>query len=251
MKGYFSYFPVLNYVSRMTDRSSNDEYIRVKNIFRRPKIRDDMMSVVTAFNDYMILGNKRPEEVAMDVYGDPRLDWVILISNNITRLRDEWPLTDVDFQKYAIEKYGSEEKLQEVHHYVTQVMFDDNRRVVIPEGLVVDSNFDSRYLERNKARQEEVTFAGGTNLNPIDSIDNSGTVKDSSGNVVIHNNILPITNYEFEEMENDAKRRIKIIKDDFLDIIMSDMQKVMKYKKSSQFITRREKWAYNPRLSGQ
>ena len=235
----------------MTDRSSNDEYIRVKNIFRRPKIRDDMMSVVTAFNDYMILGNKRPEEVAMDVYGDPRLDWVILISNNITRLRDEWPLTDVDFQKYAIEKYGSEEKLQEVHHYVTQVMFDDNRRVVIPEGLVVDSNFDSRYLERNKARQEEVTFAGGTNLNPIDSIDNSGTVKDSSGNVVIHNNILPITNYEFEEMENDAKRRIKIIKDDFLDIIMSDMQKVMKYKKSSQFVTRREKWAYNPRLSGQ
>ena len=187
----------------MTDRSSNDEYIRVKNIFRRPKIRDDMMSVVTAFSDYMILGNKRPEEVAMDVYGDPRLDWVILIANNITRLRDEWPLTDVDFQKYAIEKYGSEEKLQEVHHYVTQVMFDDNRRVVIPEGLVVDSNFDSRYLERNKARQEEVTFAGGTNLNPIDSIDNSGTVKDSSGNVVIHNNILPITNYEFEEMEND------------------------------------------------
>ncbi len=235
----------------MTDRSSNDEYIRVKNIFRRPKIRDDMMSIVTAFNDYMILGNKRPEEVAMDVYGDPRLDWVILISNNITRLRDEWPLTDVDFQKYAIEKYGSEEKLQEVHHYVTQVMFDDNKRVVIPEGLVVDSNFDSRYLERNKARQEEVTFAGGTNLNPIDSIDNSGTVKDSSGNVVIHNNILPITNYEFEEMENDAKRRIKIIKDDFLDVIMSDMQKVMKYKKSSQFITRREKWAYNPRLSGQ
>ena len=235
----------------MTDRSSNDEYIRVKNIFRRPKIRDDMMSVVTAFSDYMILGNKRPEEVAMDVYGDPRLDWVILIANNITKLRDEWPLTDVDFQKYAIEKYGSEEKLQEVHHYVTQVMFDDNRRVVIPEGLVVDSNFDSRYLERNKARQEEVTFAGGTNLNPIDSIDNSGTVKDSSGNVVIHNNILPITNYEFEEMENDAKRRIKIIKDDFLDIIMSDMQKVMKYKKSSQFITRREKWAYNPRLSGQ
>ena len=251
MKGYFAYFPVLNYVSRMTDRSSNDEYIRVKNIFRRPKIRDDMMSVVTAFSDYMILGNKRPEEVAMDVYGDPRLDWVILIANNITKLRDEWPLTDVDFQKYAIEKYGSEEKLQEVHHYVTQVMFDDNRRVVIPEGLVVDSNFDSRYLERNKARQEEVTFAGGTNLNPIDSIDNSGTVKDSSGNVVIHNNILPITNYEFEEMENDAKRRIKIIKDDFLDIIMSDMQKVMKYKKSSQFITRREKWAYNPRLSGQ
>ena len=172
-------------------------------------------------------------------------------SNNYSKIFEKYPFPLDTFQKYAIEKYGSEDKLQEVHHYVTQDMFDDNKRVVIPEGLVVDSNFDSRYLERNKARQEEVTFAGGTNLNPIDSIDNAGTVKDSSGNIVIHKNILPVTNYEFEELENDAKRRIKIIKDDFLDVIVSDMTRVMKYKKSSQFITRREKWAYNPRLSGQ
>ena len=251
MKGYFGYFPLLNYVSRMTDRSSNDEYVVVKNIFRRPKIRDDMMSVVTAFNDYMILGNKRPEEVAMDVYGDPRLDWVILVANNITKLRDQWPLTDNDFQKYVLEKYGSDEKLQDVHHYVTQVMFDDYKRIVIPEGLVVDSNFDISYLERNKVRQQEVTFAGTTNLNEINTIDNAGTVKDSSGNTITHKNVLPISNYEFEEMENDAKRRIKIVKDDFLDIILSDMQKVMRYKKSSQFINRSEKWAHNPRLSGQ
>ena len=105
MQGYFSYFPDLEYVSRMTDRSANDEYIPVKNLFRRPKIRDDMMSVVTYFEDYMILGNERPEEVAERVYGDPRFDWIILITNNITKIRDEWPLTDVDFRKFVLSKY--------------------------------------------------------------------------------------------------------------------------------------------------
>ena len=54
MQGYFSYFPDLNYVSRSTDRSSNDEFIPVKNIFRRPKLRDDLKNVVTAFEDYII-----------------------------------------------------------------------------------------------------------------------------------------------------------------------------------------------------
>ena len=98
MQGYFSYFPDLLYVSRMTDRSSNDEYVVVKNIFKRPKIRDDMMSVVTAFADYMIQGNQRPEEVAEKVYGDPRFDWVVLITNNITKIK--YPIVYLIYKFY-------------------------------------------------------------------------------------------------------------------------------------------------------
>jgi len=251
MQGYFSYFPDLLYVSRMTDRSSNDEYVAVKNIFKRPKIRDDMMSVVTAFADYMIQGNQRPEEVAEKVYGDPRFDWVVLITNNITKIRDQWPLTDYDFKKYVLDKYGSEEKLAETHHYLTELFIDDYARVVLPEGLVVDSNFNCSYLERNKVRQEEVELRGTVQLNDMASVDDAGTVRDSNGNIVTHGNVFSITNYQYEEELNDAKRRIKILKDDFLDTVVSDMSKIMTYKKSSQFISRTEKVAYNPRLSGQ
>ena len=251
MQGYFSYFPDLEYVSRMTDRSANDEYIPVKNLFRRPKNRDDMMSVVTYFEDYMILGNERPEEVAERVYGDPRFDWIILITNNITKIRDEWPLTDVDFRKFVLSKYGSDEKLEEVHHYLTELFVDDFARVVIPEGLVVDSNFDCSYLERNKNRQTEVSLSGTIQLNEMSSVDAAGTVKDSSGNIITHGNVFPITNYQYEQELNDAKRRIKILKDDFLDVVVSDMTSIMKYKKSTNYISRRSKSAYSPRLSGQ
>ena len=109
MQGYFSYLPNINYVSRSTDRSSNDEFIQVKNIFRRAKIRDDMLNIVTGFDDYTIVGDGRPEQVAQKLYGDPRFDWVVLIANNITKVRDQWPLTENDFRNYLLDKYGSDE----------------------------------------------------------------------------------------------------------------------------------------------
>ena len=69
MASYFSYFPEMEYVSRTTDRSSSDETIRVKNIFKRPKLRNDFANVATAFSDYMIVGDERPEQTAEAVYG--------------------------------------------------------------------------------------------------------------------------------------------------------------------------------------
>ena len=228
MQGYFSYFPNLNYVSRTTDRSSNDEFIAVKNIFRRPKLRDDLKNVVTAFEDYVVVGDDRPEQVSERVYGDPRFDWVILTTNNITKVRDQWPLSSNDFQKFILAKYGSEEKLTEVHHYVTELLLDSRLRIVVPEGLTVDSNFESRYLETSGSG--ESTYSG-TNLPTLSTVDNAGTVKDANGNVVSHTNVFPVTNYEFEENENEAKR-------------------IMKYGKSSTFINSKLKSAYNPRLSG-
>ena len=247
MASYFSYFPEMEYVSRTTDRSSSDETIRVKNIFKSPKLSNDFANVATAFSDYMIVGDERPEQTAEAVYGDPRYDWVILTTNNITNYRDQWPLNSVDFQNYIIEKYGSEEALTNVHHYNTELFMDQRGRLIVPEGLRVDSNFDSRYLD--EVLQTEITMAGET-LNPITSVDGVGVVKDADGNQVLSSNVFPVTNYQYEVNENDAKRRIRVLKSDYLDIYLADMRRIMKYKKSSDYLTKRVKKVYNPRLSG-
>ena len=183
MQGYFTYLPDLNYVSRSPDRNSNEEYIPVKNIFRRAKIRDDMMSVVTSFEDFTVVGDGRPEQVAQKIYGDPRFDWVVLISNNITKIRDQWPLTENDFRNFLLDKYGSDEELAKIHHYETKGFGDDHGRVVMPAGLKVDSNFNFNYLERNVVRQTTVSY-GGIPLNELSTVDSSGTVKDANGNVI-------------------------------------------------------------------
>ena len=52
--GYFRELPDLEYQSFLSNRLSNSEYIRVKNLFRRNKLRDDLQSVFTLFDKYEI-----------------------------------------------------------------------------------------------------------------------------------------------------------------------------------------------------
>ena len=105
------------------------------------------------------------------------------------------------------------------------------------------------YLERNPTRQTTVPYSG-ISLNEASTVDNVGTVKDSSGDVITHTNIFPVSNYEYELDRNEAKRKIKVVRPAFLGRIISDMEEVMKYKKSSQFVTKRLKNTDNPRLRG-
>ncbi|MGA1781588.1 MAG: hypothetical protein ACO4CW_14785, partial [Planctomycetota bacterium] len=46
------------------DKNSSQDYLLVKNIFRRAKIRDDLQNVFTLFNKYEIQEGARPELVA-------------------------------------------------------------------------------------------------------------------------------------------------------------------------------------------
>tara|TARA_B100000287_G_scaffold424243_1_gene468575 strand:- start:513 stop:1280 length:768 start_codon:yes stop_codon:yes gene_type:complete len=252
-RGYFSHLPNINYVSRTTDRSSNDEFIPVKNLFKRGKLRDDLASVFTAFNDYVIGEDIRPEMIALELYGDPRLDWIILTVNNIISVRDEWPLGTDDFRKFLLDKYGSDEKLAEVHHYETTYMLDNYSRIVIPNGLKVDSNYDFNFVAYNAQYQQEISYSGGlanTSLPPAVTIDDKGTAKDASGNTILNKNIKPVSNLEYETDINNGKRRIKVLKLEYVDVVYNDMKRIFKYKNSSQYKTPYMKESHNPRLSG-
>ena len=89
---YFNELPNISTVSLLKDKSRSDERILVKNIFRRAKLRTDVDKAITAYDFYVIKEGERPDMVANKFYDDPELDWVILIVNNITSIRDEWLL---------------------------------------------------------------------------------------------------------------------------------------------------------------
>ena len=48
--GYFRELPDLLYPSFMKDKTSSLEYIKVKNMFRRVKLRDDLQNSFTMFD---------------------------------------------------------------------------------------------------------------------------------------------------------------------------------------------------------
>ena len=214
-KSYFRQLPNLSYPSLANDRSSVYDYQVVKNFFKRAVLRDDIFNEVTAFTKYSVVGDERADQIAYDFYGDSGLDWVILTTNNIIHVRDEWPMGQQDFLTYLNEKYTSQQ-LSNIHHYETKLIRDSSGTLVQPEGLHVDSNYSITFLDNGVSRTES--------------------------------SITSITFLEHETNLNDEKRNINILKTDYLNIMLRDIKDIMKYKKSSQFINATLKETENPRI---
>ena len=200
--GYFRELPELDYQSFLSDSNSSQNYLRVKNLFRRNKLREDLQNVFTLFNKYEIVEGARPDTVAEEFYGSSELDWVVLMTAGITNVRDQWPLSNRDLYRFAVKKYGIE-NLISPHHYETKEVKDSQGRLILPEGKIVDSDFTIPNPD-NKA----------VNINPVRSVQN----------------------YEYEVRKNNEKSSIYILKKEYLQQFLNDMRDIMIYGRSSEYI---------------
>lgn len=150
---YFRELPNLEYPSPFGVRNYIDEYTTAKNFFRRAKLRGDVANFATAFTYYQISDNERPEQIAQKIYDNPDLDWIILLTNNIKNLNNEWPLDNDSLYKYMIQKYGSDEELSKIHHYETVEYKDEYGRIIIEGGLQIDPA-KSEVIQTNETSNE-------------------------------------------------------------------------------------------------
>ena len=166
--------------------------------------------------------------VAKSLYDDPELDWVVLTSNNITNVRDQWPLEDNDLHQYMLEKYGSEQNILAIHHYETNEVLDEFGWVVVPKGLVVDPPY---------------TYDRGIFLT-YRNYSNKEIIVNTSSSIKI------VTNYDYENKINEEKRRIRILRPEYLSVFLTDHRDIMRYDRSSNYISAKLKGTDNPRISG-
>ena len=159
MSNYFNRLPNLEYPSLLKNRRGSSDTIRVKNLFRRAKIREDLFANIHEFDKYSIMGDDRPDTVSEEVYGTPDLDWVILMSNNIIDIKNEWPMTQYDLNTYLNEKY-TQQQLVDIHHYETLQFKDGKGRLIVPDGQVVDENWSLEYFDGTHLRNTDGILAG-------------------------------------------------------------------------------------------
>jgi len=204
---YFKELPNILYQSFLKSKNSSLDYIEVKNLFRRVKLRDDLQNVFTMFDKYEIPEGFRPENVAEDFYGSDELDWVVLMTANIVHVRNDWPLDNQELYEFAITKYGSEGGLSETHHYETKEIKDSRGHLILPEGKVVQSDFTVTY------------WNNGSYVTPSTADTRTG-----------------IANYTYEVRLNDEKRSIYLLKREYLQDFLNDFRDIMVYGRSSQFV---------------
>ena len=219
MSNYFSQLPDFEYVSRLPDSRISD-YIPVKNLFMRGKLREDIFQDASVFTKYKIKGDDRPDNVAYEVFGDANLDWLVLTCNNIINVYEEWPMTQFNFENYLLEKYGTYENINATHHFETTEVKNTSGVVILPAGLEVDSNYSITFFDEK-----------------------------TEGMTTVNSPVTEVTNYMYEDRLQEDRRNIFLLKPRFLNIVKDDLEEMMLYKKgSTQYKSETLKTADNIRL---
>ena len=197
MASYFRQVPNFEYVSRTAGEQNISDYIQVKNLFKRGKLREDIFGNLAFFTKYKIIGNERPDNVAYKVYNDETLDWVVLLANNILNVQSEWPLTQQAFDKVMFERYGDYETLYGgIHHYETTGILNSNGVTVLPEKLRVPNtwNTNGNFIEVNNTKISQIFSGDGITPTSTATVTvNNGIFGLNIGSQVTINNVIDST----------------------------------------------------------
>lgn len=167
---------------------------RIKNIMMRVATDVKKASKVFVFDNYFISDGERADTLAHRFYNDFQKDWVVYVVNNITP--SDWPMSEDEFQAFLLRKYGLE-NMNRPRHYV-------------------DS--EGREVQRVFARSFE---ADGETVNYYQNGEGLGTLE---GEILIGRELTPVSYAEWEREKNEAKRKIKILRPDFVGEFVSDFR---------------------------
>lgn len=199
-KPYFRQVPNFEYISRNPGEKYISEYIPVKNLFKRGKLREDILGNLKFFEKYSIIGDERPDNVANKFYGDSTLDWVVLLSNNILNIQTEWPKAQSSFDKFLLDKYRniditsmnflsedynrdeieSQRPLDDeavikvinggIHHYETLEIKNSIGVTVLKEGIKISDRWrtNGNFLAMSNSKIESIQYNEITNTVEVD-----------------------------------------------------------------------------------
>jgi len=197
-KHYFSIVPNIRVGYPGSKNTWDQEYVVMKNIFRRTTMDFSKNKAVMTFEKYVIFGDDKPYQVSQRIYGSPKYEWVILLTNNIVNVYSQWPKSNDEFDIYFRKKYGT--NIEGLYHYVTKKVEYQGIEVV-EEGTVVDIDY-------------KFTLPNGTVIGS-DSL------------------VRPVSNYEYEYTKNEEKRSIYLINPFVIDDFIAEMERLLRYQFSS------------------
>jgi hypothetical protein len=106
--------------------------------------------------------------------------------------------------------------LAAIHHYETKEVVADNFGIILPAGLVVESDFT-------------VSYSDGGRL-----IENSNCIES-------------ISNYQYELRKNEEKRNIYVLRPQYISLIEEDLRRAFLNEPSSEYVDVRTLRASNSR----
>ena len=190
----------------------------VTNLLVRFKMEDSLKENTSVYYKYDIKDGDTPENVAYNFYGSAERHWIVLLMNNIIDPQFDWPLEFRTLSNYIDKKYSA-------NNYADTANTGTS-------GLVwARTNTHSYYLE------ETTEYSGNvfSQMIQLDSSTYANTVTGASsitltdGTEINQSNVKSfISYYDYEMDENEKKRSIKILKEEFVFALEQELRKTLK-----------------------
>ena len=215
---YFSIIPDIQYDQKpQSFPFSNSDFVVAKNFFRRFQVNPDIFDYVAYYKKYAVENDMRIETLAETIYDNAGMDWVIALTNNITNIYTDWPISNYTLQKRLETEY--DDPYATIAYYeITKDVKNDSGTVFLKKGQKVDKTF----------------YDGNFQYNSQDA--NNGIIS-IPGNTISS----PVSIFDDETRRNDAKREIYIIKSQFVKPLIADLKKQSTYNKCSAFVSKKVK----------
>lgn len=152
---FFRNFPRRNYIIDGASIETADIFRRVHPINKATKS--------TQLQFYTLRDGERPEDVSFELYNNVEFYWTILLINDVVDPYHDWLMSAEDLRNFVIQKYGSQSRLDDPHHYVyadTSVRVDYDHTRVTGGQIVPITNYEHEIAENEKKRNIYV-------LNPV------------------------------------------------------------------------------------
>ena len=209
MPGFFSYLPKIEYTPTRTQfQFTNQDFVVAANIFKGLSI-DNSVYATDLFTELQLQDGVRPDQVSEAVYGTPEYDWVVLLTNKIVDVKNDWPLSSAEFEKFIYKEY---ENPHAVKHYLTKEVKNDLGEIVLPGGLEV-------YYDPSDPDSFQITYP--KSYNPF--------VEETENGLVL---LTSTTHYEWEQERNNKRRFLQILKPTYLETFVKIFRVATQYNKS-------------------
>lgn len=127
---YFKQFPRIYYSFNIGGKPT---LVVVRDIALNVRVQREVLSNVTLFDEYDLQVGDTPERVADRLYGNPNLNWIIMLANERFDYTEDFPLTEDQLYTYVKQKYG------EANVDAQHALFG-NPHWRSPEGYTVDAD---------------------------------------------------------------------------------------------------------------
>ena len=208
MSKYFNFFPKTLYT---VDTITGDV---VKNLTTRFSFEESFKNNTAVCYEYDVQDSDTPEIIASKFYDDPERHWIVLMFNDITDPQFDWPMDYRTLISFIDEKYKSEANVGQsgsswaqshVHaYYKVETRTTISTNTITVNKMEVDANTYANVA----ITSSNVTLTGGYVIT-------IATSKQTQ------------SHYDYEMELNESKRKIKLLKPEFVSSIEEEFRRVI------------------------